>query len=95
MRSGGARVGSKVEWRLRAIIAKLWGTITKWPFCVTKKNLRDKEYDPTFNDFFVNEDLTSKCVGWVKKAHDWKRAKIIKDVWTRDGILFVKTIKFK
>ena len=84
------RVGRKVEGRPRAIIAKFVGHNHKVTFLRNKKNLRDNEEDPTLNDIFVNEDLTSKRVGWVKKARDWKRAKKIKDVWTRDGILFIK-----
>ena len=49
------------------------------------EHLKDK-----YKDVYINEDLTAKRAGWAKQGRVWRRAKKIKDSWTRDGVFFVK-----
>ena len=97
------RVGPTTAPKPRPIIAKFVGHNFKVNFMRNKRKLRkdDDEDDESVQDgppkppprppIFVNEDLTSKRAGWAKKARGWRKSKKIKDTWTRDGVLFVKT----
>ena len=98
------RVGRKGTGKPRAIIAKFIGHNHKVRILRNKKVLRDLQdtadtedenlqaLRKKYKDVYVNEDLTSKRAGWARQGREWKRAKKIKDLWTRDGVMFVKQL---
>ena len=86
------RVGPKVQGGpSRAIIAKFVGHNHKVNFLKHKGVLRDTE-EARLKDIYVNEDLTKKRAGWAKQGRVWRKAKKIKESWTRDGVLFLKKL---
>ena len=97
------RVGPATASKPRPIISKFVGHNFKVNFMRNKRKLRKSDDDeeepvqdgperrPPKPPIFINEDLTSKRAGWAKKARGWKKSSKIKDTWTRDGVLFVKT----
>ena len=90
------RVGRKVHGKTRAIICKFIGHNHKVRIMRNKRKLYDTEDESyehlkdKYKDVYINEDLTAKRAGWAKQGRVWRRAKKIKDSWTRDGVFFVK-----
>ena len=95
------RVGRKGTGKPRAIIAKFIGHNRKVRILRNKKVLRDLQdtedenfqaLKKKYKDVYVNEDLTSKRAGWARQGREWKRPKKTNDLWTRDGVMFVKQL---
>ena len=83
------RVGKTPTWpRHRAIIVKFATYRARSRFFRGRVNLKDNH---TYRNVFVNEDLTASRVKLFEKARKLVKDNQLKQAWTYDGRVYVKT----
>ena len=87
------RVGRKGDYT-RPIICKFTSHKHKLAIMTKKRNLRNTDTKKNFNtdNVFISEDLTKLRADVARNARHLKKDKKITDTWTRDGVIFVKTL---
>ena len=87
------RVGRKGDYS-RPIICKFTSHKTKLALLKAKKRLAEINTEKLFNakKVFVNEDLSQQRAMIATKARSLKKDKRISDTWTRDGVIFIRTL---
>lgn len=87
------RVGRKGDYS-RPILCKFTSHKFKLALLTKKKRIADIDTQKHFsaNKIFVNEDLTKQRSTVAREARLLKKHNKISDTWTRDGVIFVKTL---
>ena len=83
----------RVEYH-RPIICKFTSHKYKLSLMTNKKKLKSVNTMELFGaeKVFINEDLTKKRAMFAKEVRDMKKKGIFAETWTKDGVVFVKTI---
>ena len=87
------RVGRKGDYN-RPILCKFTSHKFKLALLTKKKKIADIDTKKHFcaDKIFVNEDLTKQRSTVAREARLLKKHNKISDTWTRDGVIFVKTL---